>query len=124
MVIRALNKDELYASTSLEMLKALFEKIELHRNRKNLSPIEKNKAVQEALYQENETDSLWVTHPVWYQSTEAPLNRSHLFSCQIKDALRKFINARVKFFKESFDVRKDFFKTAAATGVRYCQPGH
>jgi hypothetical protein len=100
VIIRALNKDELYASTSLEMLIALFEKIELHRNRKNMSPIEKNKALLEALYQENETDSLYVTRPLRYQRTETRPIRSHLNSCQVKDAVQKFINAVERLLKE------------------------
>jgi len=95
-----LNKDELYASTSLEMLKALFEKIELHSNRKSLSPIEKNKALQVALYQESEADSLHVTRSLRYQRTEARPIRSHLNSCQVKDAVKKFINAVVRLLKE------------------------
>ena len=82
------------------MLKALFEKIELHRNRKILSPIERNKALQEALYQENETDSLYLTRPLRYQSIETRLIRSHLNSRQVKDAVQKFINAVERLLKE------------------------
>ena len=110
MVLWALKKDELYASPSLEMLKALVEKIELRCNRKNLSSIEKIKVLQEPLYQVYETDTLKIIHPLRYQRTETRLNLSHQFPSQLKDAVRKFVNAMLKIFKEGFDARKDFLK--------------
>jgi AcrR family transcriptional regulator len=94
------NKDELYASLSLKMLKVLVEKIEFICNQKNLSSKEKIKALPEALYQVYETDPLNVTHLLRYQSTEALLNLSPELTSQIKDAARKYINAMVKIFEK------------------------
>jgi hypothetical protein len=112
LVIWALKKIELYASPSLEMLKALVEKIELRFNRKNLRPIEKIKALLETLYQVHETELLNGTHPFRYQSTETRLSLSHHFSPAIEDAVQKFINAMSKIFKGGFDPRKDFLKSS------------
>ena len=90
------------------MLKDLVEKIELYRNRKNLSPIEKLKALKQTHYKVYETGFLSVTQPLRYQSTETRHNLPHHLSCQIKDAVQKFINAMSKIFKGGFDARKDF----------------
>jgi len=98
------------------MLKDLVEKIELYRNRKNLSPIEKLKALKQTHYKVYETGFLRVTLPLRYQSTETRHNLPHHLSCQIKDAVQKFINAMLKFFREGFDPRKDFFKAVVAAG--------
>ena len=94
------NKDELYASLSLKMLKVLVEKIEFIGNQKSLSPRDKIKALPEALYQVYETDPLNVTHLLRYQSTEALLNLSPELTSQIKDAAQKYIDAMVKIFEE------------------------
>lgn len=123
MVIWALIKDELYASTRFEMLKTLVEKIELRRNLKNLSSIEKIKAVQEALYQENKIDFLNVTRLVWYIRTQARFSHSHQFSLQTKDALQKLINAILKIYKTGFFTHKNFFKPSLQP-ARHGQPQH
>jgi hypothetical protein len=85
--------DERYASSSREMLKALFEKTAFGLNRKNLNPIEKIKALLEARYQVYETDPLNITDPFRYQRAETHLIPPHHYSCRIKDAVRKFTNA-------------------------------
>jgi len=92
------------------MLKDLVEKIELYRNRKNLSPIAKLKAFKQTRYKVYETGFLRVTQPIRYQSTKTCHNLPHHLSCQIKDAVQLFINAMSKIFKKGFDVRKDFLK--------------
>jgi AcrR family transcriptional regulator len=102
------NKDELYASLSLKMLKVLVEKIEFICNQENLSSQEKIKALPQALYQVYETDPLNVTHLLRYQSTEALLNLSPELTSQIKDAAQKYINAMVKIFKKG--VREGVFQ--------------
>jgi AcrR family transcriptional regulator len=102
------NKDELYASLSLKMLKVLVEKIESIGDQENLSPKEKIKALPEALYQVYETDPLNVTHLLRYQSTEALLNLSPELTSQIKDAAQKYINVMVKIFEKG--VREGFFQ--------------
>jgi hypothetical protein len=92
------------------MLKDLVEKIELYRSRKNLSPIEKLKALKQTHYKVYETGFLSVTRPLRYQSTETCHNLPHHLSCQIKDAVQLIIIAMSKIFKKGFDVCKDFFK--------------
>jgi len=110
VVIWALKQDKLYASPSFDMLKVLVQTIELHFNRENLSLIEKIRALLEALYQVYETDPLNVTHSLRYQSTITRLNFSHQFSCQIKDAVQKFIDALLNIFEGSYDPRKRFLR--------------
>jgi hypothetical protein len=106
-----LKQDGRYASTRLEMLKDLVEKIELNRKRKNLSPIEKLKALKQAHYRVYETGFLSVNQPFRYQSTETRHNLPHHLSCQIKDAIQKFVNAMSKIFKGGIKSRKDFLKS-------------
>jgi AcrR family transcriptional regulator len=102
------NKDELYASLSLKMLKVLVEKIEFIGNQESLSPKDKINALPEALYQVYATDPLNVTHLLRYQSTEALLNLSPELTAQIKNAAQKYINAMVKIFEEG--VREGVFQ--------------
>jgi hypothetical protein len=102
-----LKQDERYASPRLEILKEHVEKIELCRNRKNLSPIEKLKALKQAHYRVYETGFLSVIQPLRYQSIETRHNLPHHLSCRIKDAVQKFANVRFKVFKEGFDARID-----------------
>ena len=102
------NKDELYASLSLKMLKVLVEKIEFICNQVNLGPKEKIDALPETLYQVYETDPLNVTHLLRYQSTEALLNLSPELASRIKDAAQKYINAMVKILEEG--VREGIFQ--------------
>jgi hypothetical protein len=103
-----LKQDERYASPRVEILIELVEKIELYRNRKNLSPIEKLIALKQAHYRVYETGFLSVTRPLRYQSTETRHNLPQHLSCQIKDAVQKFINAGLNVFKRGFDARIDF----------------
>ena len=102
-------KVELYASCYLEMLKDPVVKIELRFDRKYRSPIEKLKALFEALYQEYETDFLNVADPFRRQRTQTRFNFSHQLSRQKKDAAQRFINALLKFFKGGLNPRMDFF---------------
>ena len=92
------------------MLKDLVGKIELYRNRKSLSPIEKLEALKQTHYKVYETGFLSVNQPLRYQSTETCHNLPHHLSCQIKDAVRKCVNAMLKIFRECFDPRKDFLR--------------
>jgi hypothetical protein len=93
------------------MLKTLVEKIELRRNRKNLGPIEKIKALMEALCQENTTDFFNTARLIWYNNAAACLNPFHQISPQITDALHEFMNAGLKFFKDRFSACRDCFRT-------------
>jgi hypothetical protein len=103
-----LKQDERYASPRLGILKELVEKLELYRNRKKLSPIEKLIALKQAHYRVYETGFLSVTQPLRYQSTQTRHNLPQFLSCQIKDAVQKFINTALKVFKGGFDARIDF----------------
>ena len=88
-----LKQVELYASPSLEMLKAPVEKIELRFDRKNPSPIEKISVLLKALYQECEIDFHSVAEPFQHQRTQTRFNFSHQLSHPKKDAVQRFINA-------------------------------
>ena len=101
------------------MLKTLVGKIELHRNLKNLGPIEKIKALMEALCQENKTEFFNAARPVWHKNAAACLNPSHQISCQFKDALHEFISAVLKNCKDSSNACRNFFKTFAAARSRH-----
>ena len=103
-----MKQDEHYASPRLEVLKEFVEKIELYRKRKNLSPIDKHIVLKQAHYRVYETGFLSVTRPFRYQSTETRHNLPQHLSCQIKDAVQKFINAILKVFYGGFDARIDF----------------
>lgn len=107
-VKRTLKQVELYASASLEMLKALVEKIELRFDRKNPSPIDKIKVLLEALYQEYETDFPNVADPFRYHRTQTRFNFSHQLFRNTKDAVQRSINAVLKIFKGGLNSRKDF----------------
>ena len=109
-VKRTLKQVELYASASLEMLKALVEKIELRFDRKNPSPIEKIKVLLEALYQEHMTDFLNVTDAFCCRRTQTRFNFSHQLSRHIKDAAQGFINAVLKIVEGGLNPRKDFLR--------------
>ena len=106
---------ELYASASLEMLKALVEKIELRFDRKNPSRLEKINVLLQVLYQEYETGFLNVADPFRYQRTQTRFNFSHRLSRHIKDAVQAFIDAMLKIFKGGLNPRKNFFKVRMQT---------
>jgi hypothetical protein len=106
-----LKQDERYASPRLEILKENVEKIELCRNRKNLSPIEKLKALKQAHYRVYETGFLSVIQPLRYQSIETRHNLPLHLSCRIKDAVQKVVNAMSKIFKGGIKFRKDFLNS-------------
>ena len=92
------------------MLKDLVGKIELYRNRRSPSPIEKLNALKQTHYKAYETGFLSVNQPLRYQSTETCHNLPHHLSCHTKDAVQKSVNAMLKIFRECFDPRKDFLR--------------
>ena len=101
------------------MVKTLVEKIELHLYRKNLGPIEKIKALMEALYQKNKTVFFNTARLVWYKNPATCLNPSHQNSLQITDALHEIINAGLKISIESHIACRDFFETFHAARSRH-----
>jgi AcrR family transcriptional regulator len=94
------NKDELYASLNLKMLKVLIEKIENVYHQDGLSPEEKIKALEKALYEVYEQDPLNVINVLRFQSSEALRRLSPELSSQIKDDARKYLRAIAGIFED------------------------
>jgi AcrR family transcriptional regulator len=94
------NKDELYASLNLKMLKVLIEKIEGVHHRNELSPEEKIRGLEEALYEVYQSDPLNVINVLRFQSSEELKNLSPELANQIKDSARKYLRAIAGIFEE------------------------
>jgi hypothetical protein len=105
------------------MLKDLVEKIELYRNRKSPSPIEKLKALKQTHSKVYETGFLSVTQPLRYQSTETCHNLPYHLSCQITDAVQKSVNAMLKILRECFDPRKDLLRPSMQSAYEVVSRG-
>ena len=101
------NKDAMYASLNLKMLKVLTEKIEDVYNQEGLSPEEKIKALEKALYEVYEQDPLNVINVLRFQSSEELKNLSPELASQIKDGARKYLRAIAGIFEDG--VRKGSF---------------
>ena len=94
------NKDELYASLNLKMLKVLTEKIENVYYQDGLNPEEKIKALEKALYEVYEQDPLNVINVLRFQSSEELKNLSPELATRIKDDARKYLRAIAGIFEE------------------------
>jgi AcrR family transcriptional regulator len=94
------NKDELYASLNLKMLKVLTEKMESVYHRKGLSPEEKIRALEKALYEVYEQDPRNVINVLRFQSSEELKNLSPELASQIKDGARKYLSAIAGIFED------------------------
>ena len=101
------NKDAMYASLNLKMLKVLTEKIEGVYHQDGLSPEEKIKALENALYEVYEQDPLNVINVLRFQSSEELKNLSPELATQIKDGARKYLRAIAGIFEDG--VRKGSF---------------
>ena len=101
------NKDELYASLNLKMLKVLIEKMENLYHRKDLGPEDKVAALEKALYEVYEYDPLNVINVLRFQSSEALRNLSPELSSQIKDQGRRFLRAITGIFQDR--IQQDVF---------------
>jgi AcrR family transcriptional regulator len=101
------NKDELYASLNLKLLKVLIEKMEDVYHHDGLSPEEKIKALENALYEVYEQDPLNVINVLRLQSSEELKNLSPELATQIKDGARKYLRAIAGIFEDG--VRKGSF---------------
>jgi AcrR family transcriptional regulator len=97
------NKDELYASLNLKMLNLLVKKIEGVHNRNELSPEEKIKALENALYEVYEYDPLNVINVLRFQSSEELRRLSPELSSRIKDGARNYLRAIAGIFHEGID---------------------
>ena len=94
------NKDELHASLMLEMLDILIEKMEGVYSQDGLSPEEKVKALEKALYEVYEYDTLNVINVLRFQSSEALRNLSPELSSRIKDHSRNYLRAIAGIFED------------------------
>lgn len=94
------NKDELHASLMLEMLEILIEKMEGVSSQDGLSPEEKVKALEKALYEVYEYDTMNVINVLRFQSSEALRNLSPELSSRIKDHSRNYLRAIAGIFED------------------------
>jgi AcrR family transcriptional regulator len=101
------NKDELYASLMLEMLQVLVDQMEAVADQKDLSPDNKIKALEKALYDVYEYDPVNVINVLRFQSSEALRALSPEIVAQIKDSARKYLRAIAGIFQDG--VRKGVF---------------
>lgn len=101
------NKDELYASLNLRMLKVLVEKMENIYHQDRLDPEEKIRALEKALYEVYEQDPLSVINVLRFQSSEELRNLSPELSSQIKNGAGNYLRAIAGIFEEG--VRKGVF---------------
>ena len=101
------NKDELYASLNLKMLRVLSEKMENLYHHKGLNPEEKIKALEKALYGVYEYDPLNVINVLRFQSSEELRKLSPELSSQIKDGARRYLRAIAGIFEEG--IQEGFF---------------
>ena len=101
------NKDELYASLNLKMLKALNEKIDSVYHQDGLGPEEKIKALEAALYQLYEDDPVNVINVIRFQSSEELRKLSPELSAEIKDNAQEYLRAIAAIFEDG--VREGVF---------------
>jgi AcrR family transcriptional regulator len=101
------NKDELYASLNLKMLGVLSEKIEGVASQDGLTPLEKIKALEKALFEVYAYDPLNVINVLRFQSSEELRNLSPELSSQIKDGARRYLRAIAGIFEDG--VRREVF---------------
>ena len=93
------NKDELYASLNLKMLKVLTEKMENVYHKDGLSPEGKIRALEKALYEVYEQDPRNVINVLRFQSSEELKNLSPELATQIKNGARKYLRAIAGIFE-------------------------
>lgn len=101
------NKDELYASLNLRMLRILVEKMEKIYHQDRVEPEEKIRALEKALYEVYEQDPLSVINVLRFQSSEELRNLSPELSSQIKNGARNYLRAIAGIFEEG--VREGVF---------------
>lgn len=101
------NKDELFASLNLRMLRDLIAKMDEVRDQKNLSPEKRIMALEKALYEVYLSDPLNVVNVLRFQSKGRLRNLSPELSSEIKDCTKQYINAIADLFEEG--VREGVF---------------
>jgi len=94
------NKDELYASLNLRLLKVLVEKVENLARRKKASPEQKIRALGKTLYEVYEHDPINVINVLRFQSSEELRNLSPELSFRIKDRAQRYLRAIASIFEQ------------------------
>ena len=101
------NKDELFASLNLRMLRDLISKMDDVRDQKNLSPEKSIMALEKALYEVYLSDPLNVVNVLRFQSKGRLRNLSPELSSEIRDCTKQYIKAIADLFEEG--VREGVF---------------
>lgn len=94
------NKDELFASLNLRMLKDLIGKMEFVRFQRNLTPEKRIMALEKALYDVYLSDPLNVVNVLRFQSMGRLRNLSPELSSEIRDCTKQYIKAIADLFEE------------------------
>jgi len=98
------NKDELFSSLSLRILQYLQLRLEhVFRSDELLSPVQKVRALKDALYDVYEFDSLMLINLFHLQSSETLKNLSPKFLTDMNDLSRKSLDIMANIFKEGVD---------------------
>jgi len=101
------NKDELFASLNLRMLRDLISKMDDVRDQKNLSPEKSIMALEKALYDVYLSDPLNVVNVLRFQSKGRLRHLSPELSSEIRDCTKQYIKAIADLFEEG--VREGVF---------------
>ncbi len=101
------NKDALFASLNLRMLRDLISKMDDVRDQKNLSPEKRIMALEKALYDVYLSDPLNVVNVLRFQSKGRLRNLSPELSSEIRDCTKQYIKAIADLFEEG--VREGVF---------------
>lgn len=97
------NKDELYASLSLQILHYLIIRLEDVRKKENLDIDQKIIALKEALYDVYQFDPLILINIFHLQSSETLSNLSPRLLSNIKELSRKAVRMLAEMFKKGID---------------------
>ena len=97
------NKDELYASLSLQILHYLVIRLEDVRKKEDLDDDQKIIALKEALYDVYQFDPLILINIFHLQSSETLSNLSPQLLSDIKDLSRKAVRFLAEMFKNGID---------------------
>ena len=101
------NKDELYANLNLQMLDVLIEKVEGVYLQKRLSPEEKLKGLEKALYEVYESDPVNLINVLQFQSSQALRNLSPELSAKLRERSGKALRTIAGIFEDG--IREDGF---------------
>ena len=97
------NKDELYASLSLRILQYLIIRLEHVNGNKEMDPVQKVGALNEAMFDVYEFDPLIIINMFHLQSSETLKNLSDELLGEIEELSRKSLGAIAAIFQEGID---------------------